>query len=147
MAKEVKNPRKPATKRATKEKKEKNVTDLTNLKEKELVEKYKELPKDELFKVTDTQVDTLSKHVVDQEQEPTKKDELNPQEVIEEFTEAAKKLDNIMISENPEEVLKKELEKANEIAEQLEQQIKEQEANYYSPNKSWNGVSDGWFDY
>lgn len=145
--KEVKNPRKPATKKVTNTKKENNVTDLTNLNEKELINEYKKLMQDELFTVTETQVDKLGNYIEKQEEETIKKAELNPQEIIEEFTDAAKKLDNVMISQNPEEKLKEELEKANEIAEQLEKQIKEQESKYYQKNMPWNGVSDGWYDY
>ena len=143
MAKEVKKPRKPATKKVAKEKKVKEVTlqvegnvtptpdELVGLKPEDIVTNVK---------FDETENDNDLEKVEEENQ-------LKPQEIIEEFTEATKKLDSIMISENPEEVLKKELEKANEVAEQLQKQIKEQESNYYKPNKSWNGVTDGWYDY
>lgn len=153
MAKEVKNPRKPATKKATKEKKVKEVTlqvegevtptpdELVELKPEDIVTDVKF---DETEKDNDQEKSEDENQLRPQEED---ENELRPQEIIEEFTEATKKLDSIMISENPEEVLKKELEKANEVAEQLKKQIKEQESNYYSPNKTWNGVTDGWYDY
>lgn len=143
MAKEVKNPRKPATKKATNEKKVKEATvqleDNTTTTPDELVE----LKPEDI--ITDVKFDETEK---DNDLEKSEEEnQLKPKEVIEEFTEAAMKLDDLMISENPEEVLKKELEKANEVAEQLQKQIKEQETNYYNPSKSWNGVTDGWYDY
>ena len=127
MAKEVKKPRKPATKKISNKKKVEETTEV----KKELVNTIKDF----------TNTEETSK------EETIKENELNPKEIIEKFTEASQKLDNIMISENPEEKLKEELEKANEVAEKLEKQIKEQEEKYYKPNKPWNGVSDGWFDY
>ena len=127
MAKEVKKPRKPATKKVSNKKKNEETVEL----KKQTVNTIKDF----------TNTEEPSK------EEIIKENELNPKEIIEEFTEASQKLDNIMISENPEEKLKEELEKANEVAEKLEKQIKEQEKKYYKPNKPWNGVSDGWFDY
>ena len=164
MAKEVKKPRKPATKKATKEKKvkeetvhveskvtlgEENELELVNLKPEETNPVNQEDLEVEMFSDDDDATDTeMLEGKKDNEDEKVEDENvLKPQEVIEEFTEATKKLDNIMISKNPEEVLKKELEKANEVAEQLKKQIKEQELNYYNPNKTWNGVTDGWYDY
>ena len=153
MVKEVKNPRKPATKKATSETKVKEVTvqvecgvtprpdELVELKPEDIVTDVKF---DETEKDNDQEKSEDENELRSQEED---ENELRPQEIIEEFTEATKKLDSIMISENPEEVLKKELEKANEVAEQLKKQIKEQETNYYNPNKTWNGVTDGWYDY
>lgn len=158
MAKEVKKPRKPATKKATKEKKVKEVTVQIEgapapIEGAPTPDELVELKTEDI--VTDVKFDETEKdndrEKVDKENQlrPQEEDEnqLKPQEIIEEFTEATKKLDTIMVSENPEDVLKKELEKANEVAEQLQKQIKEQESNYYSPNKLWNGVTDGWYDY
>ena len=147
MAKEVKNPRKPAIKKASKEKNVKETTvqleSNTTTTPDELVDEVVELKSEDV--VTNVNFDEKEK---DNNREKSEEENLlKPQEVIEEFTEAAMKLDDLMISENPEEVLKKELEKANEVAEQLQKQIKEQETNYYSPNKPWNGVTDGWYDY
>lgn len=143
MAKEVKNPRKPATKKATNEKKVKEVTVQVEGEVTPTPDELVELKPEDI--VTDVKFDETEK---DNDREKSEdENELRSQEIIEEFTEATKKLDSIMISENPEEVLKKELEKANEVAEQLEKQIKEQEINYYNPNKTWNGVTDGWYDY
>lgn len=143
MAKEVKNPRKPATKKATSETKVKEVTVQVEGEVTPTPDELVELKPEDI--VTDVKFDETEK---DNDLEKSEdENELRPQEIIEEFTEATKKLDSIMISENPEEVLKKELEKANEVAEQLKKQIKEQETNYYNPNKTWNGVTDGWYDY
>lgn len=143
MAKEVKNPRKPATKKATNEKEVKEVTVQVEGEVTPTPDELVELKPEDI--VSDVKFDETEK---DNDQEKSEdENELRPQEIIEEFTEATKKLDSIMISENPEEVLKKELEKANEVAEQLKKQIKEQETNYYNPNKTWNGVTDGWYDY
>lgn len=143
MAKEVKNPRKPATKKATNEKKVKEVTVQVEGEVPPTPDELVELNQEDI--VTDVKFDETEK---DNDREKSEdENQLKPQEVIEEFTEATKKLDSIMVSENPEEVLKKELEKANEVAEQLQKQIKEQETNYYNPSKSWNGVTDGWYDY
>ena len=148
MAKEVKNPRKPATKKATKEKKVKEVTVQVEGNVTPTPDELVELKSEDI--VTNADFDKTEKdNDREKSERPQEEDEnqLKPQEIIEEFTEATKKLDSIMISENPEEVLKKELEKANEVAEQLQKQIKEQESNYYNPNKLWNGVTDGWYDY
>jgi hypothetical protein len=143
MAKEVKNPRKPATKKATNEKEVKEVTVQVEGEVTPTPDELVELKPEDI--VSDVKFDETEK---DNDREKSEdENELRPQEIIEEFTEATKKLDSIMISENPEEVLKKELEKANEVAEQLKKQIKEQETNYYNPNKTWNGVTDGWYDY
>ena len=143
MAKEVKKPRKPATKKATKEKKVKEVTVQVEGKTTPAPDELDELKPEGIV----TNVD-FNKTEKDNDREKSEdENQLKPQEIIEEFTEATKKLDSIIISENPEEVLKKELEKANEVAEQLQKQIKEQESNYYNPSKPWNGVTDGWFDY
>jgi hypothetical protein len=143
MAKEVKNPRKPATKKATNEKEVKEVTVQVEGEVTPTPDELVELKPEDI--VSDVKFDETEK---DNDREKSEdENELRPQEIIEEFTEATKKLDSIMISENPEEVLKNELEKANEVAEQLKKQIKEQETNYYNPNKTWNGVTDGWYDY
>lgn len=143
MAKEVKNPRKPATKKATNEKKVKEVTVQVEGEVTPTPDELLELKPEDI--ITDVKFDETEKdNDLEKSEEENK---LKPQEVIEEFTEAAMKLDDLMISENPEEVLKKELEKANEVAEKLQKQIKEQESNYYNPNKLWNGVTDGWYDY
>lgn len=143
MSKEVKNPRKPATKKATNEKKLKEVTVQVEGEVTPTPDELVELKPEDI--ITDVKFDETEK---DNDLEKSEdENQLKPQEVIEEFTEAAMKLDDLMVSENPEEVLKKELEKANEVAEKLQKQIKEQESNYYSPNKLWNGVTDGWYDY
>jgi hypothetical protein len=143
MAKEVKNPRKPATKKATNEKEVKEVTVQVEGEVTPTPDELVELKPEDI--VSDVKFDETEK---DNDREKSEdENELRPQEIIEEFIEATKKLDSIMISENPEEVLKNELEKANEVAEQLKKQIKEQETNYYNPNKTWNGVTDGWYDY
>jgi hypothetical protein len=143
MAKEVKKPRKPATKKATKEKKVKEVTVQVEGKVTPAPDELVELKPEDI--ITDVKFDETEK---DNDREKSEdENQLRPQEVIEKFTEAAKKLDNVMISQNPEEKLKEELEKANEVAEQLEKQIKEQESKYYQKNMPWNGVSDGWYDY
>lgn len=143
MAKEVKNPRKPATKKATNEKKVKEATVQVEGEVPPTPDELVELNPEDI--VTDVKFDETEK---DNDREKSEdENQLKPQEVIEEFTEATKKLDSIMVSENHEEVLKKELEKANDVAEKLQKQIKEQESNYYSPNKLWNGVTDGWYDY
>ena len=153
MAKEVKKPRKPATKKATKEKKVKEVTVQVEGNVTPTPDELVELKPEDIItdvKFEETEKDNDREKSEDENQlRPQEEDEnqLKPQEIIEEFTEATKKLDDIILSENPEEVLKKELEKANEVAEQLQKQIKEQESNYYSPNKLWNGVTDGWYDY
>lgn len=143
MSKEVKNPRKPATKKATNEKKLKEVTVQVEGEVTPTPDELVELKPEDI--ITDVKFDETEK---DNDLEKSEdENQLKPQEVIEEFTEATKKLDSIMVSENHEEVLKKELEKANDVAEKLQKQIKEQESNYYSPNKLWNGVTDGWYDY
>jgi hypothetical protein len=139
MAKEVKNPRKPATKKVAKEKKVEEVTTQVEGNVTPAPDELVELKPEDI--VTNVDFNETTKEKVEEG------NQLDPQEVIEEFTEAAKKLDNIVLSKNPEETLKKELERANEISKQLEEQIKEKEANLYKPNTSWNGVSDGWFDY
>lgn len=167
MAKEVKKPRKPATKKATKEKKvkeetvqveskvtlgEENELELVNLKPEETNPVIQEDLEIEMFGDGESGGNETDPEMHEDEKDndlekAEEENQLKPQEIIEEFTKATKKLDSIMISENPEEVLKKELEKANEVAEQLKKQIKEQESNYYNPGKTWNGVSDGWYDY
>jgi hypothetical protein len=176
--KEVKNPRKPATKKVSKAKKEatnqevvvvpeiqdecevlvgkeennnfaqfnefkagENEFDLTKADNETALEFYKKMGSEDLVVVKDDKKDD----------ENVKKEEtstINPQEVINEFTEAAKNLDNLVISENPEEALKAELAKVDEVTEKLQEQIKKQEEELHrSRNTTYNGVSDGWFDY
>ena len=93
--------------------------------------------------VTDVKFDEL---------EPADEEQLDPQEVIEEFTEATKKLDDIVSLENtPEETeakLQEELKKAEEVQEKLKKQIEEQEKRLLNRNSQiWNGITDGWYDY
>ena len=143
MAKEVKKPRKPAIKKASKENNVKEVTVKLEGNTTTTPDELVELKSEDVV----TNVNSEEKEKDNNREKSEEENQLKPQEIIEEFTEATKKLDSIMVSENPEEVLKKELERANEVAEQLQKQIKEQETNYYNPNKLWNGVSDGWYDY
>ncbi len=183
--KEVKNPRKPATKKVSKAKKEAtsqeviivpeiqdecemNIVDETN-DECEVVE-TNDFNEFNEYKVGENEFDltkadnetaleffkkmsTEDKIVVANDKKDdgdVKKEEtstINPQEVINEFTEAAKNLDNLVISENPEDTLKAELDKAEDVAEKLQEQIRKQEEELRRRNTTYNGVSDGWFDY
>ena len=171
--KEVKNPRKPATKKVSKAAKEttnqevvvvpeiqdecevvetndfnqfneykvgKNEFDLTKTDDKTALEFYKKMTAEDEIVVTNDKKDDGD---VKKEETST----INPQEVINEFNEAAKNLDNLVISENPEEALKAELDKAEDVAEKLQEQIKKQEEELRRKNTTYNGVSDGWFDY
>lgn len=118
-----------------------NEFDLTKADDETSLEFYKKMGSEDLVVVKNDKKDDGD----------VKKEEIstiNPQEVINEFTEAAKNLDNLVISENPEEALKAELDKAEDVAEKLQGQIKKQEEELHrSRNTTYNGVSDGWFDY
>ena len=125
--KEVKKPRKPAIKRISKAKKEAVITPIDNC-----TVEVTEINEENDSPVTRKDIDDI----------------LDPKEVITEFTDATKKLDDIVISENSEEILREELKKAEEVQEKLEEQIKEKEEKLYNPGrKTWNGVTDGWYDY
>ena len=114
-----------------------NEFDLTKADDETALEFYKKMGGEDLVVVKNNKKD-----------DGDVKNEINPQEVITEFTEAAKNLDNIVISENPEEALKAELAKADEVTEKLQEQIKKQEEELHrTRNTTYNGVSDGWFDY
>ena len=83
------------------------------------------------------------------------KDDINPEEVINEFNEAAKRVDEIITAHTTEEELKATLENevkhADETVEKLEEKVKELE-NKVQPKarehfaKFWMGSSDGWFN-
>ena len=83
------------------------------------------------------------------------KDDINPEEVINEFNEAAKHVDEIITANTTEEELKETLENeikhADETVEKLEEKVKELE-NKVKPKtrehfaKFWMGSSDGWFN-
>ena len=118
-----------------------NEFDLTNADDETALEFYNKMGSEDLVVIKNDKKDDGD---VKKEETST----INPQEVINEFTEAAKNLDNLVISENPEEVLKAELDKAEDVAEKLQEQIKKQEEELHrSRNTTYNGVSDGWFDY
>ena len=118
-----------------------NEFDLTKADDETALEFYKKMGSEDLVVVKNDKKDDGD---VKKEETST----INPQEVINEFTEAAKNLDNLVISENPEEALKAELDKAEDVAEKLQEQIKKQEEELHrSRNTTYNGVSDGWFDY
>lgn len=176
--KEVKNPRKPATKRVSKVKttdKEvegvvsvtesiieninnegNKIQDDTLIQEEQVIEPTETDPEPTI--IDDTPYDDPEFYGSEEPEWTGDKDDedlgpqdgenLDPQQVITEFTEATKNLDNIMASENPEDTLKEELKKVEEITEKLQEQIKKQEENVYKPvRNTWNGVSDGWYDY
>lgn len=118
-----------------------NEFDLTNADDETALEFYNKMGSEDLVVIKNDKKDDGD---VKKEETST----INPQEVINEFTEAAKNLDNLVISENPEEALKAELDKAEDVAEKLQEQIKKQEEELHrSRNTTYNGVSDGWFDY
>ena len=118
-----------------------NEFDLTNADDETALEFYNKMGSEDLVVIKNDKKDDGD---VKKEETST----IDPQEVINEFTEAAKNLDNLVISENPEEVLKAELDKAEDVAEKLQEQIKKQEEELHrSRNTTYNGVSDGWFDY
>lgn len=118
-----------------------NEFDLTNADDETALEFYNKMGSEDLIVIKNDKKDDGD---VKKEETST----INPQEVINEFTEAAKNLDNLVISENPEEALKAELDKAEDVAEKLQEQIKKQEEELHrSRNTTYNGVSDGWFDY
>ena len=118
-----------------------NEFDLTNADDETALEFYNKMGNEDLVVIKNDKKDDGD---VKKEETST----INPQEVINEFTEAAKNLDNLVISENPEEALKAELDKAEDVAEKLQEQIKKQEEELHrSRNTTYNGVSDGWFDY
>ena len=174
--KEVKNPRKPATKKVSKAKKETTnqeviiVPEIQDEYEMNIVDETNDFNQFNEYKVGENEFDltkaddetalefykkmsTEDKIVVANDKKDdgdVKKEEtstINPQEVINEFTEAAKNLDNLVISENPEDTLKAELDKAEDVAEKLQEQIRKQEEELRRRNTTYNGVSDGWFDY
>ena len=118
-----------------------NEFDLTNADDETALEFYNKMGSEDLVVIKNDKKDDGD---VKKEETST----INPQEIINEFTEAAKNLDNLVISENPEEALKAELDKAEDVAEKLQEQIKKQEEELHrSRNTTYNGVSDGWFDY
>ena len=145
--KEVKNPRKPATKKvskakATEKEAQEVVTTTTPEAIIENVDNEKNKFQDEGL------IPEGPEETGDEELSKGDDKKLDPQEVITEFTEATKKLDEVMTSPNPEDVLKEELKKTEEVEEKLKEQIKKQEEKIYNPRgNSWNGVSDGWYDY
>lgn len=130
MAKEVKNPRKPAIKKESKVKKSENITEQV-------------IP-------TEPQEEIMEEQVVKTE-ENTEGVVINPEEIIEEFNNEAKKLDEIVTadktSEEIKEILENKIEKADEIKEKLEKDIKKKESQIFGmgPTFSWNGSSDGWY--
>ena len=94
-----------------------NEFDLTNADDETALEFYNKMGSEDLVVIKNDKKDDGD---VKKEETST----INPQEVINEFTEAAKNLDNLVISENPEEALKAELDKAEDVAEKLQEQIK-----------------------
>lgn len=81
--------------------------------------------------------------------------EINPIEIIEEFSEASKNLDKKVTAnlsqEQLETVLSDELSRVEDVESKLEKVIREKEKNINKETKRtfnnfWNGVSSGWYD-
>ena len=152
MAKEVKNPRKPAIKKESKVKKSENITEQVIP-----TEPQEEIMEEQVVKTEEnTEEVVVNSEKITEEQgvnteENTEDVAINPEEIIEEFNNEAKKLDEIVTadktSEEIKEILENKIEKADEIKEKLEKDIKKKESQIFGmgPTFSWNGSSDGWY--
>ena len=93
---------------------------------------------------------TVKEEVIEQEEEA-----VDPEKVIEEFSEAAKDIDSFVTNTTTQdeltEKLENELERASAVEEQLEKQIADLEKKVSPEMKRgftqfWMGTSEGWFN-
>ena len=94
---------------------------------------------------------------VEEISEETKQEEtIDPQQVMDEFSDASKQLDEKLANarlegEDLKQVLESELQRAEETMQKLEENIGKREANLTAAqknayNKYWNGSTCGWFN-
>jgi sugar-specific transcriptional regulator TrmB len=97
---------------------------------------------------------TIEEEPVSQE-EPVEEETVDPEKVIEEFSEAAKNIDsfvtNTTTQEELTEKLENELNRASNVEEKLEKQIADLEKKVSPEMKKgftqfWMGTSEGWFN-